>query len=393
MNRSVAIPRPRTVLLVAVAVTVALAAVCLIAFVRSGAAVAASPTVEPANLLTLRSDGDHDDVWLLTTAGGEGTRVGELPGPAAWAAVSPDRTTVAYEPADGRPEVWIGTSSAAPRTISLRGAGIKKFIGVSWASDTTLLISGSKTSDVTHDGRLYTVDVTTGAVTSFRNLSGTEANVSPDTGKVAYVKFKTLDNGNKKNDYTPKYRESLMLTSMTGTGAGAELDSQTYRPMAEYRAFAWPLLAPGGDWVGYAQTGSDVSVTYYVAYLADSYMLPWYSMWQSNSRAMAWAPASPLLALGGTVTGPDDSLGCIYITDPAEGSLGRTPMDLLSKNNIEWVDDIAWSDGTQLVADGTLKVAPAGAGASSGSHVLLLDTKDLTKLTDLGEGMHTVWVK
>jgi hypothetical protein len=50
-------------------------------------------------------------------------------------------------------------------------------------------------------------------------------------------------------------------------------------------------------------------------------------------------------------------------------------MDLLSKNDITWVDDTAWSDGTQLAADGTLKAAPAESESGS-SHVLLLDTKD-----------------
>jgi Tol biopolymer transport system component len=292
----------------------------------------------------------------------------------------------------GKPEIWIGYGPDGVRTIDLRPAGIKTVTDMTWTSETQLLISGSrKAGDAAgYSDRLYTVDVATGAVASFRNLIGTEPSASPDSGKIVYVKFRKLDNGPKNNGQAPKYRESLMLATLTGTGSSQTLDSDEYRLTADYHAFADPQIAPGGAWIAYGTTGSDVSVTYTVICLGDEYYVPWLKMWMPTPLAMAWAPAGPLLALGGAAVGPEEDQDAgMYVMDAAGGTTDRTTRDLFTKDSIEWVMDMDWSLDGKIVADGM----PKDFDATEEFRVLLIDGHDLTRLTDLGEGHLSVWVK
>ena len=352
---------------------------------------AARETTTTESVLTLRTAGDHDALWLLPPAGGAATAAGTLPGSAENAAVSPDGATVAYLPVEGKPLVWIGYGPLAPKTIPLQAAGVKTLTSMTWIALDELLVSGSKKANDSggYNDRLYTVNVTTGAVAPFRNLSGTSPDASFDTGRIVYVKFKKLDNGSPRNDHTPKYRESLMLTSVSETGAGRALDSQEYRPMADYRAYSSPQIAAGGAWIISGQTGSDVSVTYSISYVTDSYMETWLTMSQPTPQAMAWEPDGPAVAFGGDLTGPDDTLGCVYIADVAAGSLARTPFDLISRASAGWVIDLAWSMDARLVVD----ALDSGSNPGDEFHVFVLDPADLSKLTDLGEGHLSVWVR
>ena len=392
MDWSVIVPRARLARIIAVAVGVTLVAVCVAALARTGPAAATRQATAAESVLTLRTNGDHDEVWKLSTTGGDATKVGDLPGSAAWTIASPNATSVACLPLLGRPEVWIGYGPGAPRTISLESSGIKTLNYVSWTSESQLIVAGSKKAKdyEGYNDKLYLVDVASGAVTPFRGLSGAQPSVSFATGKVVYVKFKKLDNGSKKNGYTPKYRESLMLTTLTGTGAGTELDSQEYRPVADYRAFNWPQIAAGGFWVIYGQTGSDVSVTYNISVLGDGYMLPWLTMLQGTPPAVGWAPSAPLVAFGGQVTAADGLKSCVYLADVDGGAIGRTGADVFSSVSAGFIEDLSWSDGTQIVVDA------ADTSASEDSPeglVLLLDTKDLSKVTSLGAGHLSVWVR
>jgi hypothetical protein len=345
------------------------------------------------SVLTLRTAGDHDALWLLPPAGGAATAAGVLPGVAENAAVSPDGATVAYLPVNGKPSVWIGYGPLAPKTISLQAAGIKTLTGMTWIAEDALLISGSKRANDFngYNDRLFTANVTTGAVAPFRSLSGTEPNASFDTGKIVYVKFKKLDNGSPKNNHTPKYRESLMLANVRGSGAGRVLGSEDYRALADYRAYSLPQIAAGGVWIIAGQTGSDVRVTYNIYYVDDYSSETWLTMLQPTPQAAAWSPDSPMVAFGGVPTGPGDVRGCVYVADVAGGSLERTSFDLLSRASADWVMDVAWSEGTKLVIDAL--GSSANKGASADLRVLLLDAADLSALTDLGEGHLSVWVR
>ena len=272
-----------------VAVATVLAA-CVVLLALSGAAAAA-----PQSVLTLRTDGDHDGLWLLPPGGGEASAAGVLPGVAQQAAVSPDGATAAYLPAMGKPFVWIGHGPLAPKTISLQAAGIRTVTSMTWVSEDELLISGSKKANDAdgYNDRLYTVDVKSGVVAAFRNLTGTQPDAAPDTGQIVYVQFKKLDDGSAKNDHTPKYRESLKLTTLTGSGSGRTLGSEEYRPLAYYRAWAAPQLAAGGKWIIAGELGSDVRVTYNIYYVDTDYWMQWLTTLQPTPMAMAWSPDSP----------------------------------------------------------------------------------------------------
>jgi len=374
--------------------TVALALVILaVALVAgSGPAAAVRHATAAQSVLTLRTDGDHDTLWLVPPGGGGATAAGTLPGIAASAVVSPDGTTVAYLPEEGKPYVWIGHGPLEPKTIPLQGAGIKTVNVMTWIAADTLLVSGSKKAG---DGNgyangLYTVNVTTGSVASFRGLSGIEPSADVTTGKIVYVHFKKLDNGSAKNDHTPKYRESLMLTSVAGPGAGQTLGTWDYRPLAAARAFSEPQLAPGSQWIIAGQTGSDVRVTYNVYYLNDGLIEPWITMPQATPQVAAWAPDGHSVAFAGDTIGPEDSQPCVYMANVSTAALARTPAGLISGTSAFWVMDMAWSDGGALVVD-TLG-RDDNEGDPNSTRVLLLDSGPST-VKDLGSGHQSVWVK
>ena len=92
-------------------------------------------------VLVARSAGDDDALWLLSPLDGRPTAAGELPaGPQV--AVSPDRTNVAYLPANGGPRVWIAHGALGPKAISLTAAGLKRVDSLTWVDDHRLLVSG-----------------------------------------------------------------------------------------------------------------------------------------------------------------------------------------------------------------------------------------------------------
>ena len=372
-----------------VTVGLTLLAACL-ALLAAGEPAAAGHNATAQSVLTLRTAGDHDALWLVPPSGGAATAAGTLPGLAAAVAVSPDGTTVAYLPSNGKPEVWIGHGALAPKTIPLQSAGIKALRSMTWIAADTLLVSGSKTAQDFggYAGRLYTVNVTTGAVAPFRGLSGSEPSADVTTGKIVYVQFKKLDNGSAQNAHHPKYRESLMLTSVGGSGAGQTLGSDDYRLTSDYRAFSAPQLAPGGSWIIAGVTGSDVNVTYNVSYLDNDYLNTWMTMRQPTPQAAAWAPSGSRVAFAGAPVGPGDDLACAYVADVAAGTLARTPAALLPGASAGWIVGLAWSDDGRLAAD-SLK---ADSGTAN-ERVMLLDSADLSKIKDLGEGHLSVWVK
>jgi hypothetical protein len=375
-----------------VALVLVLAAVALLAMYATAAgrqAASGHGAATSETVLTLRTIGDHDTLWLVSNEG-TATAAGELPGVAGYGAASPNGTYAAYLPTGGKPFIWIGHGPAGVKTIDLQPAGVKTVTDLTWTSETQLLISGSTKAGnaAGYTDKLYTVDAASGAVASFRSLSGTEPSASPDTGKIVYVKYKKL----KPNPKYPKighYRESLMVTSLAGSGAGTELDEDEYYLTSDYRAFAAPQLAPGGAWIAYGTTGSDVSVAYSVICLDSDGYVPWMKMWMPTPLAISWAPSSPLVALGGAAVGPGDQDAGIYVMDAPGGAVGRTTRDLFTKASIEWVMDMDWSLDGKLVVDGL----PKDFDTSDTTQVLLIDGNDLGKLTDLGEGHLSLWVR
>jgi len=351
-------------------------------------AVAASHRAAGQVVLTVRTSGGHDALWLVPPAGGAPTAAGTLPGVAGSVAVSPDGANVAYLPASGKASIWIGYGALAPKTIDLGSAGLKKVGSMTWLSADRLLVSGT-TNPRYFDlraGRLYTVDVRTGSVNAFRGLSGAEPSADPTSGKVAYVRFTKLDGGTARNNHAPLYRESLMLLSTSGSGAGRLLSSEQYRIYADQRAFSQPLLAPGAKWVLTGQTGSDVRVTY-ALFDTGLAAMPWLTVFAPTVQAAAWAPDGSKVAFGGTVPSGSFSNACLYVDDVSSGALTRTPAALLPGASVNMITGVAWSDDGTLAADALV----SGHGAAN-DRVFVLSGDDLSTLKDLGQGHLSVWV-
>jgi hypothetical protein len=354
-----------------------------------GPAVAADHRPAGPSLLTARSAGGHDALWLVSPAGGPATAAGTLPGLAGSAAVAPDGANVAYLPASGKPQVWLGYGVLAPKTISLASAGLKWVGGMTWIGADRLLVSASTNRRYfdLHTARLYTVNATTGAVTAFRGLAGAEPSADVASGKVAYVRFAKLDGGSASNGHAPLYRESLKLLSLRGSGAGRTLSSEQYRPAADQRAFSQPQLAPGGAWVLTGVTGSDVRVTYRLFDTGDIAM-PWLTVFAPTLQAAAWTPDGGRVAFGGVTPSPDTfSDSCVYVDDVTSGALTRSPAGVMSGASAGMITGLAWSDDGRLVAD----ALDNGTGTAR-QHVLVMRGDDLGAVTDLGAGHLSVWV-
>ena len=213
-------------------VTLALVASAFMQFGGHSPATASAGGVSGPTVLTVRTDGERDTLWLLSPADGSATQAGTLPGPAADVAVSPDGASVAYLPlSDQGPTVWIGYGPLGPKTLSLRSAGAKVPGSMTWVSDDEMVVSASTTGKYydARTARLFLLNVRTGDVSAFRGLRGAEPSADPASGKIAYVRFTKLDNGSTVDRHAPKYRESLMLLDLATSGAGETVSSSAYR--------------------------------------------------------------------------------------------------------------------------------------------------------------------
>jgi len=370
-------------------VAVALAAGTAATLIGHGPEATAGHRAAGPSVLSVRTDGGHDVLWLVSPADGSATAAGTLPGVAGSAAVAPDGANVAYLPANGKPYIWLGYGTLAPKTISLAPARLKRVGAMTWIGADRLLISASTNGRYYNlrAARLYTVDVKTATVKAFRGLVGAEPSADPVSGKVAYVHFAKLDGGSARNNHAALYRESLKLLSANGGGAGRTLVSAQYRLFAGQRAFSQPQLAPGAKWILTGETGSDVRVTY-TLYDTSDIAAPWLSVFAPALQAAAWAPDGGKVAFGGVVASPATlSDACVYVYGVASGALMRTPVGVLSGASAGMITAVAWSNDGRLVVD----ALDSGVGTAHG-HVLVMRDADLSTLMDLGQGHLSVWV-
>ena len=330
------------------------------------------------SVLVARSAGDHDALWLLSPLDGTPTAAGRLPGKAGAVAVSPDGANVAYLPGNGSPRLWIGYGPLAPKTVSLRGAGVKRVRGLTWIDAQRLIVSGVTSGSASYlDDKLYLVNVATGKVRAFRDLRGNEPSAAPAAGKLAYVKFTTVSTGR-----VAVVRESLKLLNLGGKGAGRTLTSEQYQVFAGHRAFSQPQLSPDAAWLLTGETGSDVRVTY--ALRTAQWGVPFLTLFTPALQAGAgWDGSGTRAAFAGVPDPLPGASACIWVYDVQAGSLERSPASLSLGAMIE---RLAWSPSGRLVA----RVWPSGSGA--GYHDFVVSA-DLSSATDIGVGRLPVWIR
>jgi hypothetical protein len=380
--------RRLVVVLVAAALCAGAAALFMARSSAASTSISTTPVAKQAPgslVLAARGASGHDTLWLLPPAGGSATAAGVLPGLAGAVAVAPDGQNVAYLPRSGAPHVWIGYGPLAPRNISLTAAGVRKVDSLTWITNAKLLVSGVKTGNYVdpYKDRLFVVNASTGKVSAFRDLRGTEPSAAPGIGKVAYVTLTELEPGTSRNGHSPLVKESLRVLRLDGHGGGRTVSSERYRIFAAYRAMSQPKLSPSGKWVLTGSTGSDVQVTYA---LRDMEMgIPFLSVFAPALQAEAgWDASGGRTAFAGTPAPLVQGEACVWVYDTATGTLTRTPGGLLPDL---MVSSLAWSPGGDLVA---------GAwdwGVSSSTNHVVVVAGDLASATDLGKGRLPVWVQ
>jgi hypothetical protein len=347
------------------------------------AAPAQAPSPSSQRILVARSAGGHETLWLVSPADGAASAAGSLPGRAGRVAVSPNGLNVAYLPASQAPRVWIGYGPKAPRTVSLAAAGVTAVDGLTWISSDRILVSGTisgRYADADRD-RLFVVTVSTGKVSAFRDLRGTEPSAAPGVGKVAYVRLTTLAPGDAQHPGAPLIRESLRILSLAGSGGGSELAFQRYRRFVDYRAFQEPKLSPTGKWLLTGQTGSDVSVTYSLRETGIGFTF--LTLSSGNLPAAAWDAAGRRIAFAATPTPFAQSRLSAWAYDVQTGAMMRTPGAAITDQQIL---DLSWS------ADGALAIGTRTISATSARRILVA-LADLSAVTDLGTGRLPVWVE
>lgn len=344
------------------------------------AAPPAAASTTDACLVVRPADG-HDTLWLVSPTDGTATSVGELPGMAGAAAVSPDGS-VAYLPENGAPQIWIGWGPLAPLHASLSSAGVRRIDGLTWVDANRLLVSGVKTgrADPYRD-RLFLVDVTTGKTRAFRDLSGAEPSAAPAMGKAAYVRFKLVSAATRKKPAV--YRESLKVLSISGGGAGRTVWTDQYSLPADHRALSRPQIAPRADWFLTGETGSDVRVTYAVR---DADGMPTLTVYTPAVQAGGgWDATGKRTAFAGALLGSGDGGACVWVYDVQSGNLLRSPEGLLPE---QMIGDVAWSPSGLLALGGFI-----ASGTPAVRHVYFVSGDDLSAVKAVGVGELPVWVK
>jgi Tol biopolymer transport system component len=223
--------------------------------------------------------------------------LGPIGGPIEALAWSPDAWRLAYAQAPsttdylGGPGVWIyDVATRKTRQIA------SKCLGFAWVGPTRLLIAVNlpgQTSGYRVNGTLYVYDVTTGTRTPVKDgaghtVLGAHPTASADGASIAFVHYDKASGGKIPEQLMLYDADTLAVSQVASGKAWANVDSDI---------FSFPSLSPDGKYVYACQTGSDPAFrsTVYRVDGSKAYSSP-PLIWPTNG---AWDAKSARLAFGG----------------------------------------------------------------------------------------------
>ena len=346
---------------------------------------ASRPASAPAALLVVQRAGAGEDI--VRVAGGTPQKVGTLPARVVQVAVAPDGGAVAYLPWKAGPAFWVATPAGAATTVSLAKLGVKVVDAVTWASPTTLIVSGTKLHRWTDPASdlLYEVSAGSWNAKPFRGLRGAEPSASPQAGKLVFVRLADVGPWPGMPG-SRKLREQLMLTDLAHPSPPKAIETETYVSNLNIRSFYKPQISPDGAHVATASSGSDTTVIYRIwstrggkAVYRKRTNDPGYPY-----APTAWDAASERLAFWGMTETKDwDETLRIWLCD-----VSTKKLDTSAELGALAVDGFAWTAG------GDLAVGLYGLAKSPDRGTVDLATGgSLTALTKVVPGGLPAWVQ
>ena len=336
-----------------------------------------------AELLVVRRAAAKDD--LVRLAVGTLQTVGTLPGRAVSAVAAPDGSAVAYLPMKWGPRFWVATPSGEVRTVSLVSLGVTFVDAVTWTSPTQLIVSGCKQRREPNPAKDFLYEVTAGSwtVKRFRGLRGAEPSAAPQAGTLAFVRITDVGPAPGR-PWARRLREQLLLLDLNGGAAPKVIETETYSSTLDLRSFFEPQLAPDGEHVVTATSGSDITVNYRVwSVLGGKAIYNKRTACPGPAIGM-WDAAGARLAFAGLVPMPDTAMQArVWVYDLGTDSVTASGL-LGSFTSVS----LSWSASGDLAA----ARSKLGKALDEGTAYLAVGGS-LTQLTRLQAGGLPAWVQ
>ena len=334
-------------------------------------------------LLVARRAGAKDDLVRLTDQTSQ--TVGTLPGRAVSAVAAPDGSAVAYLPMKWGPRFWVATPSGEVRTVSLASLGVTFVDAVTWSSPTQLIVSGCKQRREPNPAKDFLYEVTAGSwtVKRFRGLRGAEPSAAPQAGTLAFVRITDVGPAPDR-PWARRLREQLLLLDLNGGAAPKVIETETYSSTLDLRSFFEPQLAPDGEHVVTATSGSDITVNYRVWSVHGGKAIYHKRTACPGPAIGVWDAAGTRLAFAGLVPMPDtDMQARVWVYDLGTDSVAASGL-LGSFTSVS----LSWSASGDLAA----ARSKLGKALDEGTAYLAVGGS-LTQFTKLQAGGLPAWVQ
>lgn len=300
------------------------------------------PTPQPSSIAVVRREAGRDALWSVAPADGAATKLVDLSFRAVRVEVSPDGAKLALLRSTAGPRVFVYDIAAGTlKTLSLAPRGVRQVDAITWLSNSSLLVSGSRaaTGSYALNDRLYVVNIATGKAVWFRKLQGTEPSVAAQAPRLVYVRLS--DAGpNPAQPGTRLVSEKLLSFKLVSGATPRVIARDRHAAGLDIRAFRDPRVSPDGRSVISSTTGSDVAVTYTVRTVATGKRLFSKNTQLAGRDATAWDEQSDRVAFWGMLSLAGTPATRIYFYDLAADKLTSAgPYADRTATGLSWAPD------------------------------------------------------
>ena len=312
------------------------------ALVAAAPAPHALPTPRPSSIAVVRREAGRDALWSVAPADGAATKLVDLSFRPVRIEASPDGAKLALLRSTGGPRVFVyDIAAAALKTLSLAPRGVRQVDAITWLSNSSLLVSGSRTAIgayALHD-RLYVVNVATGTSAWFRKLQGTEPSVAAQAPRLVYVRLS--DAGPDPNwPGTRLVSEKLLSLKLVSGAKPRVIARDRVAAGFDIRRFRDPRVSPDGRSVISSTTRSDVGVTYAVRTVVTGKRLFSKNTQLAGRDATAWDARSARVAFWGMPSLAGTPATRIYVYGLAADKLTSVgPYSDRTATGLSWAPD------------------------------------------------------
>jgi len=301
----------------------------------------ALPAPQPSSIAVVRREAGRDALWSVAPAGAA-TKLVDLSFRPARIEASPDGAKLALLRSTGGPRVFVYDIAAGTlKTLSLAPRGVRQVDAITWRSNGSLIVSGSRaaTGKYALSDRLYVVNVSTGTSAWFRKLQGTEPSVAAQASRLVYVRL-TDAGPDPHQPGTRLVSEKLLTLRLVNGSVPRGIARASYSDGFDIRRFRDPRVSPDGRSVISSTTRSDVGVTYAVRTVATGKRLFGKNTQLAGRDATAWDAQSARVAFWGMPSLAATPVTRIYVYDLAAAKLTSVgPYADRTATGLSWAPD------------------------------------------------------